>query len=323
MGLAGEAGLPAGLLILIAFGLDLAFGDPPWMPHPVRAIAWLAQSVEGIVRQRLPNQRLAGVLTVAVVLVGVGGAVAGLLRIAGVIHPWAADLVRTYLLYTAFAARDLACHSQRVHDALAAHDLILARQRVAMIVGRETANLDQAGVARAAVESVAENINDGVTAPLLWAALLGPMGALLYKAVNTMDSLFGYKNERYRDFGWAPARLDDAANYLPARLTACLVCVAAALLGHSPRRAYQVWRRDRRCHASPNSGQTEAAVAGALGIRLGGPSSYFGAVVDKPAIGDEHHPIDANHILAANRLMLVTAGLMALLAGAGRAWFGG
>jgi len=243
----------------------------------------------------------------------VAGVVVGVLAGAGRIHPGAYDLAAIYLLYSAMAARDLARHSGLVHEALQAHDLKLARQRVAMIVGRETAGLDEAGVSRACVESVAENIVDGVTAPLLWATFLGPTGVLLYKAVNTMDSLFGYKNERYREFGWAPARLDDLANYLPARLTALLVVIAAALLGHSPRNAFRIWRRDRRCHASPNSGQTEAAVAGALGIRLGGPATYFGVQVDKPTMGDADQPITARHILLANRLMLVTAGLTAAL----------
>ncbi len=315
---AGEGGvLPSGALILIAFGLDLLIGDPPWLPHPVRAMAWLAQGCEGFWRQRLSRLRVAGVLTVVCVLTGVGGVVAAVLAVAERVHPWAHDLVASYLLYSALAARDLAHHALRVREALLVPDLEVARQRVAMIVGRDTALLDEAGVARATVESVAENMVDGVTAPILWAALLGPVGALVYKAINTMDSLFGYKNERYHQFGWAPARLDDLANYLPARLTAILVVCAAALLGHSPRQAYRIWRRDRRCHASPNSAQTESAVAGALGVQLGGPAVYFGRRVDKPTIGNAEEPIQARHILAATRLMLLTTGLMALLAGGG------
>lgn len=313
----GGAVLPMGAMLGIAFGLDLLLGDPPWLPHPVRAIAWLAERLEGLLRPRVPL-RVAGVLTVVGVLVGVGGVVVGALAGAGLLHPWLSDLVAIYLFYTAIAARDLARHSLRVHAALTAGDLDLARQRVAMIVGRETAQLDAAGVARAAVESVAENIVDGVTAPLLWAALGGPLGAMLYKAVNTMDSLFGYKNERYREFGWAPARLDDLANLLPARLTALLVVIAAALLGHSPGKAFRIWRRDRRCHASPNSGQTEAAVAGALAIQLGGPAVYFGRVVDKPTIGDAEQAITPHQILAVNRLLLVTSAMMLVLAVGGQ-----
>ncbi len=304
--------------LLLAFGLDLLLGDPPWLPHPVRAIGRLALFSEALWRRLLPWPRLAGVLTVASVLAGVGGTVLGLLALARALHPLAADLLTVYLFYASLAARDLAHHGRRVYEALAGHDLPLARQRVAMIVGRETASLDAAGVSRAAVESVAENIVDGVTAPILWAAIGGPLGAMLYKAVNTMDSLFGYKNEPYREFGWAPARLDDLANYLPARLTASLVVLAAALLGHSPARAFWIWRRDHGRHASPNSGQTEAAVAGALGIQLGGPAVYSGVTVDKPTIGDAAQAIAPHHILQANRLMLVSTGLAVPLAALGR-----
>jgi len=305
--------MPAGYLILIAYCLDLLIGDPPCLPHPVRSMAKLAQICETFWRNFLQNQKLAGVMTVLSVLVGAGGAVFGLLSLAGSMHPWASDCLTIYLLYASLATRDLACHSRRVYKALAAGDLALARQQVAMIVGRETANLDVAEVSRACVESVAENIVDGITAPLFWAALFGPVGAMLYKATNTMDSMFGYKNERYQEFGWAPARLDDLANFLPARLTSVLVIIAAALLGHSPRLAFRIWRRDRRCHASPNSAQTEASVAGALGIQLGGPSIYFGSVVDKPTIGDANHAITPNHILSTNRLMLMTTSLAVLL----------
>lgn len=313
--------IPMGYAILIAYGLDLLIGDPTYLPHPVRAMAQLAKTYETCWRHCLTNQRLAGALTVVSVLVWVGGAVWGLLALAGRVHPWLADCLTIYLLYASLATRDLAAHSRRVYLALAAGDLALARQQVAMIVGRETATLDAHEVSRACIESVAENIVDGITAPLLWAAILGPMGAMLYKAINTMDSMFGYKNARYREFGWAPARLDDLANYLPARLTAALVVLAAALLGHSPVGALRIWRRDRRCHASPNSAQTEAAVAGALGLQLGGPSIYFGSVVAKPTIGDADQPITPAHILSTNRLMLVTTSLMVLLAAAGRLLF--
>lgn len=310
-----------GAMILIAYGLDLALGDPPWLPHPVRAMAALAQLCETCWRGVLAQERVAGIMTVISVLGVVGGVVLGLLSIARGLHPWLADGLTIYLLYASFAARDLAAHSRRVHRALASGNLPLARQQVAMIVGRETATLDAAEISRASVESVAENIVDGMTAPLLWAAVFGPLGAMLYKATNTMDSMFGYKNERYLAFGWAPARLDDLANFIPARLTAALVILAATLLGHSPRRSFQIWRRDRRCHASPNSAQTEAAVAGALAIQLGGPSVYFGAVIDKPTIGDADQPITPSHILAANRLMLLTTCLAALLAGVGSLLF--
>jgi len=303
--------LTAGVLLGLAFGLDLLLGDPPWLPHPIRAMGRWATACESLWRRCLDDERLAGVLTVLSVLAGVAGVTVMFIAGAQWIHPWAGDAVRLYFLYASLAARDLARHGHRVYEALMADDLPLARQRVGMIVGRETASLDEAGVSRACVESVAENIVDGVTAPLLWAALGGPVGAMLYKAVNTMDSMFGYKNERYLLFGWAPARLDDLANFIPARFTALVVVMVAFLLGYSPQGALRIWRRDRRNHASPNSGQTEAAVAGALGIQLGGPSVYFGTVVEKPVIGDPGVPIAARHILAANRLMLATAVIVA------------
>ena len=302
------------IALLLALCLDLLLGDPPWLPHPVRAIGRLALFCESLWRRLIPWSQLAGGVTVASVLAGVGGAVLGLLALARSLHPLVGDLLMIYLFYASFAARDLARHGRRVYDALADQDLTRARREVSMMVGRETAGLDGAGVGRAAVESVAENIVDGVTAPIFWAAVAGPLGAMLYKAVNTMDSMFGYKNERYRQFGWAAARLDDLANYLPARLTACLVVIAAALLGHSPLRTLWIWRRDRRRHASPNSGQTEAAVAGALGIQLGGKAVYFGTTVDKPTIGDAGQPLTPTHILRANRLLWVTTGLAALFA---------
>lgn len=302
--------LPA--LLVLAFGLDLLLGDPRWLPHPVSLIGRLAKGGEKLAR-RLLAPRLAGVLTVLLVLTLTGAVVWLLLAGAALWAPWARTLVELYLLYASLAACDLARHSRRVFQALQDGDLPQARLKVAMIVGRDTAALDEQGVVRATVESVAENIVDGVTAPLFWAAVAGPVGALLYKAVNTMDSLFGYKNDEYLQFGWAAARLDDCANYIPARLTAGLVIAAAAMLGLDAAGAARIWRRDRKCHASPNSGQSEAAVAGALRVRLGGPGRYFGQLVAKPCLGEAIDPLGPQHITAANRLMLLASGLGALL----------
>ena len=231
---------------------------------------------------------------------------------------WAADRIWTPLGYTlrclwcwqALAVRDLRRESMAVYDALLSRDLDAARKAVSRIVGRDTAELDGAGVARAAVETVAENFSDGVVAPMLYMLLGGAPLALCYKAVNTMDSMIGYKNERYRYFGRAAAKLDDAANLLPSRLSALLLIVAAALRGADAKGALRVWRRDRRRHASPNSAQGESAMAGALGLRLAGPASYFGHVVDKPYIGDDTRPIEPEDIKRANELML-TGSLLA------------
>lgn len=306
------------LQILLALGLDGLLGDPRWLPHPVRLIGGLAMRSEVISRRLLRNERFAGIVTVLVVLT-VTGALGGLLLWgAGQIHPRLGDLVGILLFYTCFAARDLLVHSRRVYAALAAGDLVEARQRVAWLVGRDTAGLDQAGVVRACVESVAENSSDGVVAPLFWAVVGGPVAALLYKAVSTLDSTFGYKNEKYRHFGWASARLDDLVNYLPARL-AGLGLVAAALVGGGDfKSAWRIYRRDRHNHASPNSGHPEAAVAGALGLQLGGVNSYFGQLVEKPTIGDALVEPQPQHILAVNRLVLILTVVVAVVLLTGR-----
>ena len=298
--------------ILAAFALDLMLGDPRWLPHPVKLIGRFAAALESPIRRRVPNARLAGVLAVALVLGLTGGATFVLIRGAAALSPLAGDVVSILLLYTTFATRDLAEHAAAVHAALCAADLPEARRRVSRMVGRDTAALDEGGIVRATVESVAESLVDGVTAPLFFAMIGGPVGAMLYKAVNTLDSTFGYKNERYIRFGWASARLDDAANYLPARLTAPLVAIAAGLLGHDLRRSLRTWLRDGRKHASPNAGLAEAAVAGALGVQLGGLNYYGGEPSEHPRMGDPVRPLERRDIQRANALMVVTA-VMALL----------
>jgi adenosylcobinamide-phosphate synthase len=292
--------------IMAAVALDLLIGDPPWLPHPVRGIGLLAQRLEGPMRRLVPNERAAGTGTVLLVVAIPALAVWALMRSAALLHPVATDAVAVLAIYTSLAARDLARHSLAVFKALASGDLPLARTRVAQIVGRDTAQLDESGVTRAAVECVAESTVDGVTAPLFFAILGGPIGAMAYRAVNTLDSTFGYKTERYLKFGWAAARLDDVANYLPARLTAPLVGVAAALLGRHPVQAWLVLRRDGRKHESPNAGLTEAAVAGALGVQLGGLNYYEGEPLAKPTLGDPNVPLIPAHIQTANALMLLT-----------------
>ncbi|MBQ8078735.1 MAG: cobalamin biosynthesis protein CobD, partial [Oscillospiraceae bacterium] len=184
---------------------------------------------------------------------------------------------------------------------------------VSMIVGRDTAVLDEAGILRAAVETVAENTSDGVTAPLFYMAFGGAVGGLFYKAANTMDSMIGYRNETYAEIGRFTARLDDVLNYLPSRLTALLMIAACPCLGFDARQAWRIWRRDRRCHASPNSAQTESACAGALHLRLAGDAQYFGQVHHKPYIGDDDRPIEPEDIRRANRLMYAASGMMLLL----------
>jgi adenosylcobinamide-phosphate synthase len=299
--------------ILAAIGLDLLWGDPRRLPHPVKGMGWLALTLEAPLRRRIANPRLAGIVTALVVVGATATAAALLLATAYRLHPWAGDALSILLLSTCFASRDLARHAWQVLSALRLGDLELARQRVGWLVGRDTAPLDPSGVILAAVESVAENTVDGVTAPLFWAVLLGPVGALAYKAASTLDSTFGYKNERYLQFGWASARLDDVLNYLPARLTLPITVVAAALLGQRPKQTWRIALRDARNHPSPNSGWSEAATAGALGIQLGGPVYRQSKLTDRPYFGNTGEPLAPRHIVAAVQLMLLTSLLTALL----------
>ncbi len=302
------------LQIGVALLLDGLLGDPPSWPHPVRWIGRLAAASERWCRRLFGDTVTAGGCCVLLVLLVTGTVTAVLLAAAGMLHPYVRSVAAVLVLYTCFALRDLLRHSRRVHAALAAGDLEAARRRVAMIVGRDTADLDTAGVVRACVESVAENMVDGVTAPLFYAFIGGPVGAMLYKAVNTMDSMFGYRNDRYEKFGRIAARLDDAANFIPARLTGLVIVLAALLTGFDWRRSWRIFLRDRLAHKSPNSAHSEAAAAGALGVQLGGSAVYFGRMLTKPTIGDATVPLAPSHILMVNRLAVVVTAVFWLLA---------
>lgn len=292
--------------IIIAWGLDMALGDPRGFPHPVRLIGRFAGALEAPLRNSIGNAHLAG-LAAALLVISLCTATAWAgIRYAGLIHPWASEALTIAILYWSFAARDLTDHALKVYVALSANDLPAARHLVSLMVGRDTALMDQTAVARAAVESVAENTVDGVVAPLFFTLIAGPAGAMFYKAVNTLDSTFGYRNERYIQFGWASAKLDDLANYIPARLTAPLMMLAALPLGGALR-SFRICRRDGRLHASPNAGLAEAAMAGALGIQLGGTVSRGGIVQQMPLLGAPAAPPEARHIRLACVLMLATA----------------
>lgn len=301
------------LQIISALLLDQLFGDPRFPPHPVKIIGKAAGALEHFFLKHINNHYIAGAFTVFSVLLATALVTLALLDAAARLHPWIKDAASVLILYTTFAAKDLARHGRAVYESLEKPDLVEARNRVRMLVGRDTADLDETRITSACVESVAENLVDGVIAPLFFAVLAGPVGAMLYKAVNTMDSMFGYKNERYLKFGFVAARLDDLANLIPARISSFLVIISAAILGLNPKGSFQILRRDRYNHTSPNAGHTEAAVAGALGIRLGGRSYYFGKPVDKPTLGDPENPVVPAHILQVNRLMLLSTFLGALL----------
>jgi adenosylcobinamide-phosphate synthase len=313
------------LVLWSACILDLLFGDPCWFPHPVRLIGWFAIRMETFSRSLSSSARTMGRLTVLLVVLATGSACAAILFLFSLLPFQLFQVAAAFMLYTTVAARDLIRHAGRVYAALGV-DLDTARQRVGMIVGRDTDQLDEAGIIRACVESVAENMSDGIIAPLFWATVgavvAGPAGgvwsigcgvtaAMLYKAVNTMDSMFGYKSEQYLEFGSCPARLDDLVNFLPARLSGLALVISAPFCGGSMKNSWAVLRRDHAGHSSPNAGWPEAAAAGALGLQLGGDASYFGELTSKPVLGDAVSDPAPDHILRANRLIL-TASLFCL-----------
>ncbi|MEI6757820.1 MAG: cobalamin biosynthesis protein [Chlorobium sp.] len=272
-------------ILPLSFTLDLLFGDPGWVSHPVQWIGKLAQTTEERLRTTNLPLRLAGVLAVIIIVGGTAASAWLLITATSYMHRVAGLAVSIYLLYSSFAVRSLGDHAGAVQEALEAGEPELARQKVALMVGRDTATLDETGIALAATESVAENTVDGVTAPLFYALLFGPVGAITYKAINTLDSMFGHKNEQYREFGWASAKLDDIANYLPARLTVITIAVAAII---GKLRFFDIFKsvwKGARLHASPNSGYPESAFAGALGVTLGGPRSYDGEIHNAPELG--------------------------------------
>jgi adenosylcobinamide-phosphate synthase len=316
------------LQLTLAILLDLILGDPRGYPHPVRLIGALCTLSEKVSRRLLRSPLLAGLLTVLTVLAGTAGGVGLALVVLSQLSPTLAAFAAILLLYTSIAIRDLVGHSRAVAALLlAGAPLAQTRQTLAAIVGRDTSSLSEEDICRAAVETVAENMVDGITAPLffaLLASLLAPLGglspivwsaigALGYKAINTMDSMIAYKNERYLLFGRVAARLDDLANFLPARLSGLCLIVAAFFGKFEYREAARIFRRDRLRHASPNSGHTEAAMAGALGLRLGGPAVYHGRLVDKPSIGEARRPAAVADIDRANRLVLAASAIFLIL----------
>ena len=295
------------ILLTAALLLDWLFGDPHGLWHPVQGIGALVTRLERALRRIFPAascmQMAAGGCMVVCVLCCVAIIVAGVTAFFYHVHFFAGFLAELYWYTSALAARSLHRESRNVRLALERDGLSAGRTAVSMIVGRDTKALDEAGVVRAAVETVAENTSDGVVAPMLYLAVGGCVGGWLYKAVNTMDSMVGYKNEAYLYFGRAAAKLDDAVNFVPARLSAWFLLAACVLFRMHPRRAHTIYRRDRRKHASPNAAHTEAVVAGALGVRLAGDAVYFGKTVKKAFIGDASRQIGREDIRLAARLM--------------------
>lgn len=307
------------IAFVCGFVLDLVFGDPHWMPHPIRLIGTLIAGLEKkLLKLQMRDEKkefYKGILLVVLILFSTGAVAALVLVVAYWLHPVAGIVIESVMTYQILATKCLKDESMKVYQSLNEQGLEAGRVAVSMIVGRDTNVLDETGVVKAAVETVAENTSDGVIAPMLYTALGGPVLGFVYKAVNTMDSMVGYKNDKYLYFGRAAAKLDDVVNFIPARISAYLMIAAAYIGGKAfdGKQAYRIYKRDRRNHASPNSAQTESVCAGAIGIQLAGDASYFGKVVKKPYIGDAHRAVEREDIVRVNRLMYVTAVISEVL----------
>ena len=291
--------------ILLGFILDTIIGDPYKLPHPIRWIGSFISILEKLCRKIAKSNTMLmilGAILVFIVVFVSGGITLLVLKLAS-FNKYAYLIVSSVICYYMLAGKSLKTESMKVYKAFENNDTEGARKAVSMIVGRDTQSLTKEGIIKAAVETVAENSSDGVVAPLIYMLIFGPVGGVVYKAVNTMDSMFGYKNEKYIEFGYFPAKLDDVFNYIPARISGILVIISAFILRYDYKNAFRIFKRDRRKHASPNSAQTESAMAGALGVQLAGDATYFGVVHKKPYIGDKKREIENEDIKRANDIM--------------------
>jgi adenosylcobinamide-phosphate synthase len=303
------------LEISVAYVVDLFFGDPPGYPHPVRLIGQTISLLEKKFLQRAYTpwmQRFFGVILAVTIVSGAGIFTWAIIWMAGWVHPVFSSVIVIFFAYTTLATRNLYDEPRKVIRALEQGDLNLARKEVGFLVGRDTDHLDEKEICRALIETVSENTSDGIVAPLFYLLIGGPPLAMAYKALNTLDSMVGYRNDRYRYLGWASARGDDLANLIPSRLTALLFVLSSFILEKNWKATWRITWRDGRKSTSPNSGYPEAAMAGALGIRLGGKNSYFGRVEEKPLIGEPERSIDRNVVKESLHLMIVNS-LMAVI----------
>lgn len=307
------------LAVILGFILDLIVGDPHWLYHPIRLVGHLISGLEKLLRRIFPKTEQGELIAGGFLLVltaGITTAVTwGLLLTAGLVHPCLRFALEVIMCYWVLATKSLKTETMKVYDALKEGDLKKARFAVSMVVGRDTEVLDDIGVTKAAVETVAENASDGVIAPLLFLMIGGAPLGFFYKAVNTMDSMVGYKNDKYLYFGRAAAKFDDVLNYIPARLSGMLMCGAAAFCGMDSKNAWRIYRRDRYNHSSPNSAHTEATAAGAMHIQLAGNAYYFGKLYEKPTLGDPDRPVEYEDIPRVNRLLYATAILSLVVFG--------
>lgn len=305
------------IALAAGFVLDLILGDPRWLYHPVCLIGKMISLFENVIRKIFPKTEkgeITGGLVEVALICAVTLLVPSVVLYFLYIHlPVLGLILEIFWCYQLLATRSLRDESMKVYDALKTGTIQDARHAVSMIVGRDTDELTDKGVTKATVETIAENTSDGVIAPLLYMAVGGAPLMFLYKGINTMDSMLGYKNDKYLYFGRCAAKLDDAANYLPSRLSGLLMVAGAFVIGLDSKNAFRIFKRDSRNHASPNSAQTEAAMAGALDVQLAGNAYYFGKLYEKPTIGDSNREIKIEDISYANSLMYATAILGAIL----------
>jgi adenosylcobinamide-phosphate synthase len=302
--------------LLCAYLLDRLIGDPRWLPHPVVCMGWVITRLEQAIRRRFTRAaslKWAGMLFPLLLVGGSYLVVWLLLKGLAMLHPWLAWAAEVWLISTTIATKGLAEAGMNIYAKLQAGDLSAARSELAMVVGRDTEQLEEPEIVRGAVETVAENIVDAILSPLFYAAIGGAPLAMAYRAANTLDSMVGYKNERYEHLGWASARFDDLANYIPARIGALLIVAASWLKRLHWRQAWLVIRRDARLHPSPNSGFSEAGVAGALGVQLGGLNYYKGVPSDRARLGDPNRPLQADDIPQTVSLMYLVSFLFVCL----------
>lgn len=301
--------------IIIGYIGDLIIGDPQNPFHPIRGIGKLAKISENIFRKIFRNKlKLAGLLTWLTVVLIIFFLNIFIIKGLGIISPYLSIAYSGIAIYFCLSTKALKVEGLKVIKYLRENDINGARKQLSYIVGRDTESLDEEGITKAVIETIAENLSDGIIAPLFFGGIFGAPLMFLYKAVNTMDSMFGYKNDKYKDFGYFPAKLDDVFNYIPARLSSYLIIIAAFLLRLDYKNAFKIYKRDKNNHTSPNSAHPESAVAGALDIRLGGANYYFGKLVKKPEIGDPLKKITLKDVDLANKILYLTSFLGVIVA---------
>ena len=301
--------------IILGFLLDLIVGDPQNPIHPIRIIGSLCKTVEKFFRSILKRYlKVAGLLTWILVVFIVFIFNYLLLKVTYRINPSVTMILGSIMIYFCISTKALKIEGLKVVKYVIKDDIEGARKQLSYIVGRDTKNLDKESILKAVVETVAENMSDGVIAPLFYAGIGGAPLAFLYKAVNTMDSMFGYKNDKYIEFGYFPAKLDDVFNYIPARLSGYFIVVVSFILGLDYKNSFKIYKRDKNNHSSPNSAHPEAAVEGALNVQLGGPNYYFGKLVEKQTIGDDREKIDINKVNNTNNILYCSAVLGCIMA---------